>query len=131
MEKDPRNDIVCCNTSVALWLSSTHIIRPNRFVFLVCISNLKLVVLDPVCLLTDARTNTLIPHVVVYRLCFHIQRLGSNIYFWTHVGFTRHLCRQSGLFMSYTVWFFLLLLLKNCSCIWHILQCFLHLHFII
>lgn len=111
MEKDPCNDTVCCNTSVALWLF-THIIKSNRFVFLVCISNLKLVRFDPVYLLTDAGTNTLIPHVVVYRPCFHIQRLASNIYFWTHVVFTRHMCRQSGLFMSYTVWFFYIYIKK-------------------
>lgn len=129
MEKDPCNDTVCCNTSVALWLF-THIIKSNRFVFLVCISNLKLVRFDPVYLLTDAGTNTLIPHVVVYRPCFHIQRLASNIYFWTHVVFTRHMCRQSGLFMSYTVWFFYIYK-KNCNCIWQILQCFLYLYFII
>lgn len=34
---------------------------------------------------TCSYKHTLIPHVVLYRPCFHSQRLGSNIYSWTLV----------------------------------------------
>lgn len=78
---------------------------------------------------TCSYKHTLIPHVVVYRPCLYIQRLGFNIYCWTHVVFTVHLYRLSGLFMSNTVWF--IFLIKKMAYdrklrIGQIFQCFFH-----
>lgn len=51
---------------------------------------------------TCSYKHTLIPHVVVYRPCFHSQRLLQYLLLNSCV-FTVNLCRQIGLLMSYTV----------------------------
>ncbi len=48
---------------------------------------------------TCSYKHTPIPHVVVYRPCLYIQRLGFNIYCWAHVVFTVHLSRLTEWFI--------------------------------
>lgn len=49
---------------------------------------------------TCSHKHTLIPHVVVYRPCFHSQQIGSNIYSWTHVCLQR-ICVDRVIYLSH------------------------------